>query len=112
MENGTEMGAQECRNSLFLQYRLEPIDIPKLCNGCNTTFYIFHALDYKRDNLIMARHNDLCDEVADLDSKAFTPTHVRNNSLIFAGLHREEDNVKAGHIPNHTTNKYNRGHGI
>ena len=31
------------------------------------------------------RHNELCDRVADLSGKAFTPTHVHNNLLIFAG---------------------------
>ena len=33
----------------------------------------------------MAHHNELPDEVADLAGKAFTPTRVRNNPLIFAG---------------------------
>ena len=33
----------------------------------------------------MARHNELCDRVADVVRKAFTLTHVRDNPLIFAG---------------------------
>ena len=33
----------------------------------------------------MARHNKLRDRVADLAGKAFTPSHMRNNPLIFAG---------------------------
>ena len=33
----------------------------------------------------MARHNELCDGLADLDGKAFTPTHVRDNPLILSG---------------------------
>ena len=33
----------------------------------------------------MARYNELYDRVADLTGKAFTPTHVCNNTLIFAG---------------------------
>ena len=33
----------------------------------------------------MAFHNELRDEVADLAGKAFTPSHVRNDPLIFAG---------------------------
>ena len=31
------------------------------------------------------RHKKLCDEVADLDSKAFTPFHVRDDPLIYSG---------------------------
>ena len=33
----------------------------------------------------MARHNELRDGVADLDGKAFTPSHVLNDSLIYQG---------------------------
>ena len=32
------------------------------------------------------RHNDLRDGVSDLAGKSFTPSHVRNDPLIFAGL--------------------------
>ena len=32
----------------------------------------------------MSQH-DLCDRVADLAGKGFTPSHVRNDPLIFAG---------------------------
>ena len=31
--NGTELGAQEWRNALFLWYDLDPLDIPKYCDG-------------------------------------------------------------------------------
>ena len=30
-------------------------------------------------------HNELCDRVADLSDKAFTPSHVRNDPLIYQG---------------------------
>ena len=33
----------------------------------------------------MARHNELRDEVSDLAVKAFTPTHMRDNTKIFTG---------------------------
>ena len=33
----------------------------------------------------MARHNELRDGVADLAGKAFTPSHVRDNPLIYLG---------------------------
>ena len=84
MANGIELGVQEWRYSLLLQYGLDPPDLPHYCNVCNTTFSIFRALDCKWGGLVTARHNELRDRVADLAGKAFTPTHVRYNPLIFA----------------------------
>ena len=81
--NGTELGAQEWRDAAFLRYGLEPPDLPKHCDGCNARFSICHALDCKRGGLVTARHNELRDGVADLAGKAFTPSHVRNDPLIY-----------------------------
>ena len=36
--NGTEVGVQEWQNVLFLMYGLDPPDLPKFCDGCNSTF--------------------------------------------------------------------------
>ena len=43
--NGTELGAQEWRDALFLRYVLDPPDLPKYCDGCQARFLINHALD-------------------------------------------------------------------
>ena len=83
--NGTELGAQEWRDTLFLRYGLDPPDLPTHCGGCNAKFTVCHALNCKRGRLFMARHNELCDKVADLAGKAFTPSHVRDDPLILAG---------------------------
>ena len=69
----------------MLWYGIEPPELPHYCDRCNATFTIWHSLDYKRGSLITARHNMLCDGVADLSGKAFTPSHVCNDPLIFAG---------------------------
>ena len=83
--NGTELGAHQWRDADFLRYGIEPPDLPKHCDGCNAKFSICHALDCKRGGLVTARHNDLRDGVADLASRAFTPSHVRNDPLIYQG---------------------------
>ena len=83
--NGTDLGAQEWRDAAFLRYGLEPSDLPKYCDGCNARFSICHDLDCKRGGLVTARHNELRDGVADLAGKAFTPSHVRNDPLIYQG---------------------------
>ena len=46
--NGTELGAQEWREALFLRYGLEPLYLPSHCDGCDAKFSISHALDCKR----------------------------------------------------------------
>ena len=80
--NGTELGAQEWRNALFLRYGLDTPDLPTYYDGCNTKFSICHALDCKRGGLVTACHNELCDGVSDLAGKSFTPSHVRDDPLI------------------------------
>ena len=61
------------------------IDLPKYCDRCEARFSISHDLDCKKGGLFTARHNELHDGVADLASKAFTPSHVRKNPLIYSG---------------------------
>ena len=83
--NGTELGAQEWRDALFLWYVLEPPDLPTHCDGCHTKFLISHILDCKKGGLITARHNELRNRVADLAGKALNPSHVRDDPLIYSG---------------------------
>ena len=83
--NGTELGPQEWRDALFLRYGLQLSDLPKYCDGCEARFSIIHALDCKKGGLVTARHNELRDGVSDLAGKAFTPSHVRDNPLIYSG---------------------------
>ena len=83
--NGTELGAQEWRDALFLRYGLDPPDLPTDCDGCEARFTISHTLDCKKGGLVTARQNDLRDGVADLTGKAFTPSHVRDDPLIYSG---------------------------
>ena len=92
--NGTELGAQEWHDSLFLKYGLDTPDHPHYCDGYNANFFICHALDCKRGGVLTARYNELCDRVADLSSKAFTPSHERNEPLIFACFSVKRPNEK------------------
>ena len=69
--NGKKLGAQECRDSIFLRYGLDPPDLPHYCDVCNTKLSICKTLDCKRGGLVTAFHNDLWDGVADLVVKEF-----------------------------------------
>ena len=82
--NGTELGAQEWQDALFLRYGINSLDLPHYCDGCNATFSICHVLYCKRGGLVTACHNKICDRVADLAGKSFTFTHVCNDPPIFA----------------------------
>ena len=75
--NETKLGAQEWQDTLFLPYGLYPPELP--------TFPICHALDCKRGGLVMERHTEICDRVTDLARKSFTPSHMHNDPIIFAG---------------------------
>ena len=83
--NGTELGAQEWRDALFLRYGLKPPDLPTHCDGCQAKFSISHALDCKNGGLVMACHSKIRHGVADLAGKAFTPSHVCNEPFIYSG---------------------------
>ena len=83
--NVTELGAQEWRDALLLRYGLEHPELPTYCDGCQSKFSISHDLDCKKGGLVTARHNELCDGVADLAGMAFTPSHVHDNPPIYSG---------------------------
>ena len=71
--NEMELNAHKWRDALFLKYGVDPPDLPHYCDGCNTNFSIFCALDCQRGVLFTARHNNLCDRVADLDANLSPP---------------------------------------
>ena len=83
--NGTELGAQEWHDTLLLQYILDPPDLPTHCDGCQANLLISHVLDCKKGGLVTARQNEIRDWVEDLAGKAFTPSHVRDDPLIYSG---------------------------
>ena len=64
--NGTELGVQEWRDSLFMRYGIKPPDLMSHCYGCGVDFSIYHALDYNKGSLITVYHEKLCDGVANL----------------------------------------------
>ena len=81
--HGTELGAQEWRDSLFLRYGINTSDLPKHFYGCGVAFDIYHALDCNKGGLIAQHHNNICDGFADLAKKSFTPTYVRDYPKIY-----------------------------
>ena len=82
---GTELGAQEWCDTLFLLYSVETPSLPHQFDGYNNRLSICHALDCNNGFLITTCHNDLCDGVYDPAGKYFTPLYVHDNPLIHTG---------------------------
>ena len=80
--NGTDLGDQEYFYVLFLCYIIDPPDLPSACDGFGAGFSVNHALYCKKGGLVTTHHNNLCDRVADMSGKEFTPTHVRKYPLV------------------------------
>jgi hypothetical protein len=80
--NGTELSAQEFRNSVLLRYARTPADLPTHCDGCDQKFSVRHALECKKGGLVISCHNEIRDEPVDLASKALTPSAVRDEPRI------------------------------
>jgi hypothetical protein len=88
--NGTELSAQEFRDSLLLRYGRSPPDLPTHCDGCSKKFSVRHALECKKGGLVISRHNEIRDELCDLASRALTPSSVRDEPKIHLSRSKEE----------------------
>ena len=69
--------------------------MPDYCDGCGSALSIYHSLDCKKGSLVMARHNELCDGVADITDKVFTPMHMHENPKMFTGCAMHGGKAKA-----------------
>jgi hypothetical protein len=74
--NGTELLAQEFRDTLLLRHARTPGNLPSHCDGCGAKFDVRHALEYKVGGLVILQHNEINEELCDLASKALAPSAV------------------------------------
>jgi hypothetical protein len=80
--NGTELSAQDFRDSLLLRYSRSPADLPSHCDDCGQKFTVRHALECKKGGLVISRLNEIREELSDPASKAIIPSAVRDVPLI------------------------------
>lgn len=99
--NGTELSAQEFRDSLHLRYARSPPDLPTQCDGCLKNFSVRHALECKIGGLVLSRHDEIRDEICDLASRALKPSSVRDEPKIHLSRPQEEMKAKKSQSPIH-----------
>ena len=87
--NGTELAADEFRDSLRMRYGMTPIGLPSRCEGCQQKFTVEHAMSCKKGGLILLRHTDLVNEWHELCAQAITPSAVTDEPLIHTGQSRQ-----------------------
>ena len=76
------MGDKELHDDLFLRYGIETLDLHPHCDVFNARISICQAFDCKKGILFTTHHKELCDGVYELTGKAFTPSHLCENSLM------------------------------
>jgi hypothetical protein len=86
--NGTELSAEEFRDSLRLRFGLSPLSLPQRCEGCKQRFTVEHAMSCKKGGLIMLRHNELSAEWSSLCAQGLSPSAVSDEPLIHNGQGR------------------------
>ncbi len=80
--NGTELSADEFRDSLRLRLGLVPLGLPDRCDGCGQRFSLGHAMTCKKGGLVLLRHNDVAAEWHHLCAQAVSPSAVSDEPLI------------------------------
>ena len=61
--NGSILSDLEFRDGLRLCYAMPLQNLPTHCDGCNAKCNIDHALNCKKGGLVIARHNEVKDEL-------------------------------------------------
>jgi hypothetical protein len=83
--NGTELSTEEFCDAITIRYGELPLNFPQKYDGYDAPFTLQHALGCKKGGLVILRHNEVCDKLAHLTTKAFTPSAVCNEPLICFG---------------------------
>ena len=83
--SGTELGCDEFRDALRLRYGRTPAFLPEKCDGCGSNFTLEHAFTCKVGGLIIQRHDEINQELANLSRMALKPSSVRAEPLISTG---------------------------
>ena len=93
--NGMSLSKMEFRDGLRMRYGIGLEDLSSKCDGCGAKFSIGHALACKQGGLVVGRHDELKDELAELATLATSSNCVRDEPLIKIGRNTEGTGVPA-----------------
>eukprot|EP00957_Ditylum_brightwellii_P182314 13889192-Ditylum_brightwellii.AAC.1 len=68
------LGKDKFCNTILLQYKIVPKELPKGCDGCGKCHTLQHALQCKVGGLVTACHNKSRDDLGLTASQAYTPS--------------------------------------
>ena len=88
---------------LCARYNVSPVNLQSHCDGYGTALGVTHALSCRIGGLIIARHNEICDELLYLYRRAFTSAYVRAEPLIHQGRTISELEILQGSDKNKET---------
>ena len=84
--DGTDHSDRGAAISAAIPYGIKHPGLPEHFDGCGTSFDICHTLDWNNGGLITARHNEICDGIANLakqglkpHSRAWRPQHLHRS---------------------------------
>eukprot|EP00978_Attheya_sp_CCMP212_P039958 scaffold213016_cov49-Attheya_sp.AAC.1 len=111
--NGSILSDLEFRDGLCLCYVMTLHNLPTHCDGCNAKCNIDHALNCKKGGLVIARHNEVKDELGFLvlTTLATTlPNAVCNEPFIFpCCAANDEGNCESNSCPHVQSSANNEG---
>ena len=67
---------------LCASYNVNPPNLQNKCDGCMQTFSLCHVLIFPNGGLVIACHNDICDEIIHLAKQAFSPNCILSEPLV------------------------------
>eukprot|EP00978_Attheya_sp_CCMP212_P007141 scaffold16612_cov35-Attheya_sp.AAC.2 len=110
--NGSILSNLEFRDGLRLCYAMTLQNLPTHCDGCNAKAKcnIDHALNCKKGGLVIARHNEVKDELEFLATLATSPNAVCDEPFIFPGQATNgESNCESNACPHVQSSNNNEG---
>ena len=76
-----------------MRYSIALDGLPRKCDGCGAKFSVEHALACKQGGLVVGRHDELKDEIAELATMATSSNRVRDEPKIKVGRDTTETGV-------------------
>jgi hypothetical protein len=80
--NGSDLSADQFRDSARLRLGLTPLKLPARCDGCGAIFTVEHALSCKKGGLVLLRHNEFKTDWQDVCGSALSPSACSDEPLI------------------------------